>query len=200
MYKVAICGKAKSGKNTIAKLLKKSLSKKDKIRCKYLAFADPVKEIARIMFPSIPEEHLTGSSELRSSIIKNAFKNDSPLTVRQLLIDIGTEMGRSYDKNIWINALGSKLDSLQKKDKDLVILTDCRFINEHNFLKSKGFFTIKVIRNDSTFINHISETEQDGIPESDFDAIIYNNGTLKQLKKDVSLMAYRLHKHKLENL
>lgn len=191
-YKISICGKAKSGKNTVAKMIKKELSKHEYITCDYLAFADPVKEIARIMFPAMPEKYLTGSSEHRNSTIPGAIKNGDPLTVRQLLIDIGTGLGRGYKSDIWLDVLDSRLSHLELKMRNTVILTDCRFINEHDHIKKKGFFSIKILRDASSNINHISETEQDGIPNSEFDHIIYNNRSLYDLSQEVSLVVNKL--------
>lgn len=191
-YKIAICGKAKSGKNTVAKMIKKSLSKHESISCSYIAFADPVKEIARIMFPNIPEKHLTGSSEYRNSVIPGAFKDKLPLTIRQLLIDIGTGLGREYKSDIWLDVFDNNLLKLESKRHNMIILTDCRFINEHRHVKDKGFFNLKILRDHSSNINHVSETEQDGIPDSEFDYIINNNGSLEDLKKEVEVVVNKL--------
>lgn len=191
-YKIAICGKAKSGKNTIAKMIKKELSKHEPISCDYIAFADPVKSIARTMFPDMPEKYLTGSSEYRNSTIPGAFKESIPLTVRQLLIDIGTGLGRSYKADIWLDVFDYNLAKLENKNHNMIILTDCRFINEHNHIKNKGFFNLKIVREQSDNINHISETEQDSIPISDFDYVVYNNGSLNDLKIEVQKVVNKL--------
>jgi len=191
-YKIAICGKAKSGKNTLAKMIKKELSKNEKVKCDYVAFADPVKEIARVMFPNLSEKYLTGPSEYRSYIIPGAIKDGQLLTVRQLLIDIGTGLGRSYNNNIWLENFDFKIKNNKSKNKNMVILTDCRFKNEFDYVKNKGFFTVKVLRRNSTIINHISETEQDTISESDFDYVIHNNGSLDSLRKEVKILVKKL--------
>lgn len=191
-YKIAICGKAKSGKNTIAKMIKKELSKHEPISCGYIAFADPVKSIARTMFPDMPEKYLTGSSEYRNSTIPGAFKESIPLTVRQLLIDIGTGLGRAYKADIWLDVFDYNLAKLENKNHNMIILTDCRFINEHNHIKNKGFFNLKIVRDQSDNINHISETEQDSIPISDFDYVVYNNGSLNDLKIEVQKVVNKL--------
>jgi hypothetical protein len=176
MYKIAICGKAKSGKNTLAGMIQNKLPN---LSCRHVAFADPVKTIAKIMFPSIPQEYLTGPSEYRNNIVSNAFKDNNPLTVRKLLIDIGTNLGRSYNQDIWVEAFDYNLSSYKE---DLIILTDCRFINEFNYLKSKKFFMIKILKNDINFINHVSEIEQDSIPLDKFDLVINNEGSLQDLQ------------------
>lgn len=183
MYKFAICGRAGSGKNTIGDMIIKEFSDKYAYKHRQIAFADPVKDIARIMFPHAPERYWTGASEYRNSFIDHAFKHNQPLTARQLLIDIGSNLGRGYDSNIWINVLDYRLSTYSKDE--VLVLTDCRFINEHNFLKSKGFTLIKVQRPSCSKIEHVSETELERIPNYQFDYIIDNNGSLSDLHKNV---------------
>ena len=187
MIKIAICGKANSGKNTVSRLLTKEIrarKAKKYSSVNYIAFADPIKEIARTIFPIIPKKHLYASSKYRSEIIPEAYKNGQPLSVRQLLIDIGTN-AREYNEAVWLNAFDETYKSVSKYT-DIVIVPDLRFENEFNFLKSKDFFIIKIHRNNnSTIINHMSETSQDAIPDSDFDYVLYNNGSMLDLKTEV---------------
>ena len=58
---------------------------------------------------------------------------------------------------------------------------DVRFVNECKILKEKKFFIIKLIRDSELKINHISETNQNSIPDEEFDYIVYNNKTLDKL-------------------
>lgn len=185
MYKIAITGKANSGKNTVGKLLINSLFD-NTAGVHYLAFADPLKKMARIAFPQIPRKWLYGSSEFRSSVIPDAFKDGIPLTVRQLLIDLGNDFGRKYQRDIWIKNLENRVAKLVKKNVNAVVVTDCRFRNEFDNLKKLGFYQIRLIRDSHTKINDESETNQDGIMDSEFDAVINNNGTLQDLKNRVS--------------
>lgn len=192
MYKIAICGKANSGKDTVSKFIVKELRRKYSltntyIRCKYIAFADPIKAMIRLMFPSLPEKYLTGSSSYRNSIIPNAFKNGQPLTVRQLLTDLGTEVGRAYSPTIWLDAFDSAFE--KSNYHDVVIVTDVRFRNEFDHLKKLGFYQIRLLRGESessTKTGHSSEVEQDTIKDDEFDFILHNNSTLKDLKKEVA--------------
>src|ERR1700686_387420 len=135
MIKISITGKARSGKNTLAKLLVKELHAVWKNTnalgsYKFIAFADPIKEMARLAFPKIPRKWLYGSSEYRDEIIPGAFKNGCPLTVRQLLIDLGNDFGRQYQSDIWIYNFDNRFNSLVQKGYDIVIATDCRFRSE----------------------------------------------------------------------
>lgn len=189
MFKVAICGKANTGKNTVGKLINKSLYKefvgKRTISCDYIAFADPIKKIVRTMFPDLPEKFLTGSSKFRSEIVPGAFKDGKPLTVRQLLIDIGTS-GRAYKETIWLDAFDSAFQKSVDKQKTLVIVTDVRFVNEFSHLKKRGFYNIRLLRDEHLKIDHASETAQDGIRNDEFDFVLNNNGSLKDLKAEVA--------------
>jgi hypothetical protein len=187
MYKIAICGKANTGKNTVSKFIIKELRNqfrgKKTISYEYIAFADPIKAMIRLMFPTLPEKYLTGSSEHRASAIPGAFKEGKPLTVRQLLIDLGTGVGRSYKESIWLDAFDHTFEKAQ--NKSVVIVTDVRFRNEFDHLKNQGFYQIRLLRDSHTVINHSSETNQDSIRDEEFDYVLHNNGTLKDLKSEV---------------
>jgi dephospho-CoA kinase len=186
MYKIAICGKANTGKNTVSKILRKEVSKTQTgIFCEYIAFADPIKAMIRIMFPDLPEKNLTGSSKFRSEIIPGAFKEGQPLTVRQLLIDLGTGVGRTYKETIWLEAFDHTFQRAQSKKKNMVVVTDVRFRNEFDHLKKLGFYQIRLLRDSHLQINHASETNQDSIKDDEFDFVLHNNGTLKDLKTEV---------------
>jgi hypothetical protein len=178
--KIAIVGKANSGKNTVANLISKNLNSK----CKLISFADPLKKIVEIMFPNLPKKFLYGKSKYRSEIIPGAYKNGIPLSVRQLLIDIGNDFGRQYSNEIWINSLDNKVSNLTKLDYS-VIVTDVRYRNEFNYLKSNNFSTIKIVRKESLNINHISEIDQDSIDNSEYDYILDNNSSLIDLRGSI---------------
>lgn len=193
MHKIAICGKANSGKNTVSKFIIKELRDKFKndkaLNCKYIAFADPIKAMIRVMFPTLPEKYITGSSKYRASIIPGAFtKSGKPLTVRQLHIDLGTEIGRAYKETIWLEAFDCAFEKANQKD--VVIVTDVRFKNEFDHLKKLGFYQIRLLRDDLAEVasksNHSSEVEQDTIRDEEFDFVLNNNKTLKDLKTEVA--------------
>jgi len=191
MYKIAITGKANSGKNTLGQLVvdhlreRLFLEKHQKSvhnNAKYIAFADPLKKMAREAFPNIPRKWLYGPSKFRAEVIPGAFKDSVPLTVRQLLIDLGNDFGRKYQPDLWIRNLEHRVKKLSKSDKTkMIVVTDCRFRNEFDFLKSAGFYQIRLLRDSHTKINDVSETNQDGILDSEFDYVVNNNGTMNDL-------------------
>lgn len=187
MYKIAICGKANSGKDTVSRFMLKELRRQfgdKKLTHKSIAFAGPIKAMIRTMFPTIPEDYLTGSSEKRLSVIPGAFKDGQPLTVRRLLTDLGTDIGRAYKETIWLDAFDYAFE--QASNKDVVIVTDVRFRNEFDHLKKLGFYQIRLLRGETVSnSNHASEIEQDTIKNEEFDFVLENNKTLKHLKSEV---------------
>ena len=202
MYKIAICGKANTGKNTLANLLYQELYERDSIEFglrnpgsslqaysgKFMAFADPIKEIVMTMFPRANKECLYGPSRLRSESIPGAFKNNKPLTYRQALIDIGTEVGRSYSDKVWLENFDHRYEQIlvKKSPPNIIMVTDVRFRNEFDHLKDKGFFQIRLYRETGMApIEHISETGQSSIKDEEFDYVLFNNKSLEDLKEEV---------------
>lgn len=194
MYKFAISGKAGSGKDTVSSFIldKICADKKNKHiipvgSINKLALADPIKEMILLMFPQAKKECLYGDSHKRNETIPGAFKDGAPLTYRQLLIDIGTGLGRGYNQNIWLENLDVRIAKLNKKKHkpDAIIVSDIRFKNEFDHIKNNGFCMIRLLREDSSKIDHVSETQQEEILDTDFDFVLKNNSSLEDLKNKV---------------
>lgn len=70
-----------------------------------------------------------------------------------------------------------------------VAVTDVRFKNEIKAIKEAGGQVIRIARPgaglDGSGALHVSETEQAGIPNSEFDAVIQNTGTLDDLRTKI---------------
>lgn len=195
MFKIAISGKAKSGKNTAAKIIESKLSEKlqRSINCATVAFADPMKHMIKTMCPNVSYDVLFGSSELRNTPVNGMLdERGNPVTVRQLLIDLGS-MARKYNPNTWIDNFHHRFAHI-KDQSDLVILTDCRFQNEFDYLKSQGYYLVRIKRQTDTFILHESETQQDGIADDEFDFVIDNNYDKTYLVEQIEKIVNNLSK------
>lgn len=94
---------------------------------------------------------------------------------RYFLQTVGT-WARSKNPNIWVNLTKRNIESLEGN----VFVSDVRFPNEFEMLKKKGFFMVKIYRNeiDEEASGHVSETSLDLIPESDWDHILHNNESI----------------------
>jgi len=188
--RVAISGKARSGKNLIAELLIKHLNlniNEYRIR----AFADPMKEIVKIMFQNADNECLYGASQLRSNIIDTIYndENNEYLTYRKALTDLGKQ-ARKYNKDIWI--YNFDYDLRKNTHMHAYVCSDARFLNEIEYLKDRQFYLIRVLRNGTDIGKDVSETEQDAIPDSVFDKVIHNDYSIEQFSEEVKQIVEEL--------
>lgn len=110
------------------------------------------------------------------------------ITVREMLQMVGTDCLRNtFNYNIWINALMA--DYVPTEDGSLPnwIITDTRFLNEIDAIKKRDGKIIRVERKGFKPPNaHSSEMELASY--KDFDCILYNNGTIEDLTRNISIM------------
>lgn len=125
------------------------------------------------------------------------------VTPRNILQKFGTECVRNhFHKNIWVDSLHKKLIDSEKN----IIITDCRFKNEINMLKSKGavfirierppfpnwFKTVQKLNNGNSLnfeelqvkipeLREVHQSEVDWIGYDNPDYILENDGTLEDL-------------------
>lgn len=108
---------------------------------------------------------------------------------RELLINIGTISGRTYNKDIWVNYVAEKIKFYKKEGvySDFVIC-DNRFLSEVKRMKNIFGNEIKSVGiesetyGDKKYMNDISQIEYMDIPK---DYVIKNNGTLKELYEEI---------------
>lgn len=121
------------------------------------------------------------------------------MSVREFLQRLGTDaMRHGLHTNTWVNALMSEYVMDKEYFNDIAngreigdgypnwIITDTRFTNEADAIKEKGGKLIRVHRKGVNPINnHPSET---GLDNYEFDAIIYNNGSIEELIESVKVI------------
>lgn len=193
MLGIAISGRAGSGKSTIANLIAKEIFQLQDSQVVFCAFAEKIKQITELMFPGCDHEALYGASELRQNNIQCDLNEDIDfnVTYRQANIDIG-KLGRLYNPKFWVAHTALAYRQAQKiPNIELFIAGDCRFKEEVDWLKSKNFILVRVKRSDLIEIDDISETGQDGIPDSQFDHIIYNNKSINHLLNDLKSINFK---------
>lgn len=110
---------------------------------------------------------------------------------RQLLQGIGKCFREEVDINYWLNMVGKQL----AETKQPCVITDCRFINEHNYLKGRGVIGVGIdvkhdirlnrliSRDGSTQIktlNDVSEIEMDTYFK-ELDYFVDNSDTIDSL-------------------
>ncbi len=167
--KIAISGKAGSGKDTIAKILQEV-----KPELKTFRFGDNLKKSLEFKFPLLfNSEKWENSRDYR-----NEFVKDFDMTRREFLIKEAMLL-RQISPNYWVKSLFNYLPI------ENYIVSDLRFKNEFEALKRDKAFIIRVVR-DTEKINHISERDLDDF--NGWDVIIENNGTIDELREKIKAL------------
>jgi len=128
---IGLTGFARSGKDTFYQR-SKSLLEKEGLNSSRFAFADVLKSEC----DSILKKYLNISAFTEDSLEKEL--------IRPLLVTWGTEIRRKVDPFCWINSISSSVDEKISLG-EYVFITDLRFKNEAEWIKSKGglIFNIK---------------------------------------------------------
>lgn len=183
---IGICGEMRHGKTTICDMLKAHYEFTE------YAFAHPLKEGCKVLF-SLSDEQVYGDMKEVVDIRWGA-------TPRYILQQVGTDMFREklkiylseihVESTLWIaNFLRWFRQNPQYSN---VAVSDVRFKDEAQVIKSTGGKLIKVIRpslmkKSGTPVVHKSEVDQNSI---ECDQIIYNNGTLDELFNKLTMCLY----------
>lgn len=196
---IGLSGRIGSGKDTVADFLVKNHS------FKKISFASSLKDVCSVLFNwdrTLLEGSTADSREWRNTVDiwwSNRLKIPN-LTPRMMLQLIGTQiMRQNFNDEIWIANLENKLKTV---DDTNVVVTDCRFINELELIKKYNGRLVQVNRGEKPewydlaiaainedYASKIKLISEYGVHESewqwllaDFDYIIENNSTLKDLE------------------
>lgn len=167
---IGLTGSMGTGKSTALQIIKEQTGRS----CRLIKFAGPLYEI---------QEQIYG-------VIASVYQRPADfIKDRKLLQWVGTEWGRSIDKDIWLKLWTQQVDFLSNlSGGDVVIVADdVRYDNEAEVIKKKGGKIIKlerttdigIIDNGTAIEGHISEL---GIHSKYVDALIKNNGTKEDFK------------------
>jgi hypothetical protein len=187
---IGLVGYIGSGKGTVADILVRNH------QYHKFAFADALKDAVATIF-TWPRGLLEGDSNASRAFRERvdvwwSNKLGYEVTPRLILQRMGTEACRhGIADNIWIAALEKRIHGYND-----VVISDCRFPNEIDFIRSAGGLIVRVKRGDdpspevlSTL--HVSETAWNSY-EPDY--VISNEGTLDELKKSIDSFLTRSEK------
>lgn len=201
--RVAFIGKMGSGKTTATSIL-------EGYGFTTKSFATPVKQIAANLMNNVlcytvfHPDNDPATYDPPFYTVDRINKEKGHPTIRKLLQEIGTEIGREYTgyENIWVDHLVSSLENDQ-----YIMVDDCRFPNEADALRSAGFKIIRIERRDAERMNYLYSRVLDANPYLTHDeisarvvemtnhpseqalvsyipdAIILNYGTIEDLEK-----------------
>jgi len=198
---IGISGHKQAGKDTLTDgMVSRGFGKK------YM-FADKLKQVCVHLFNLDPNIlYGTGTqkelpTDIKWSYIGSKIKElrmppdaheDYFLTHRQVLQILGSDVLREFFPNIWIHSLFSTIQKDEQLGHSFSIISDVRFPNEVEAIKSQGGIVVRLLRNSDGGDVHPSETILDkniGM----FDIIIDNrNTTIEQ--------TYKMFENKMKEL
>lgn len=166
---IGFTGQAHSGKDTAASHLVNGPR-----RYKQYAFAQPMKEACKVIF-GWDERHVNG-------VLKDVVDPRYGTSPRKALQTLGTEWGRDIiNPSIWLIRAQIEI----AKHRDLVI-TDVRFDNEAELIRSSGGIIVKVTREDTTGV--MAHSSEAGIKWELIKHVVTNNGTITDLHVWINLI------------
>jgi hypothetical protein len=173
---VALCGRMRSGKDTVADVL---CGEHGFARFK---FASKLKLATALLFDLTPEQVEGGAKD-------DGLPGYDGRTPRELMQWLGTDVmqlslqqlcpgqGRSFWCDSVVNGISGTCSS--------AVVTDMRFPHERDALRERfpGLITVRLTRGGTPLSDHPSETETDAIPA---DITIANDGTMEDLRHEVA--------------
>lgn len=186
MRHIALVGKARSGKDSVAQHL---------IRTRQytrVAFADPLKPMALNINPIVDvrrEWNATHHVRLAEIVQADGWERAKDLypEVRRVLQHVGQTV-RELDPDFWVNLAMDKIDTADTWNLPVVV-TDVRYLNEVIALQNRGFTVVRVLRPNAGLGGkngeHESETRLD---EYKTRHTLLNTGTLDDLKAEIDAL------------
>lgn len=173
--------KARSGKDTIGEYLVKKYSFVQE------SFAYPLKEYIGRQICGFTDKQLYGD-------LKEVVDPIWGLAPRKMLQTIGTDALREVvNDNFWIIPMRRKIAEHQRNNR-AVVVTDVRFPNEADFLKSMGAHLIRLDRDNLDFMSNREHSSEISLEEySGWDDVVTNNSSLEELYLQVDKL---LNKYK----
>ncbi|MFF4952274.1 hypothetical protein [Streptomyces chattanoogensis] len=194
---IALIGRARSGKDTVAARLI------ERFQYTRVAFADPLKDMALRIDPWIdgPEPRYPAGWTIRLSDMVEHIgweraKDEYP-EVRRILQHVGQTV-RDLDFDFWVRVALEKISAAKRWNLPVVV-TDCRYPNEAETLKAAGFKLVRIVRPDnflSGVPHHESET---ALADWPVDEVIHNISSLGALHSWVEGLPY-MHTHDFKTL
>lgn len=187
---IGVAGKARSGKDQLAKFIKEEFEKKHNRKFYDAAFAFELKNMCKFQF-GLSDEQLWGDMKewADERFPRDKWKHLAGGTMthwtpREIMQEMGS-FYRKIDYGFWVKGLEKFLQYEALKGHKDFIITDVRHINEAEFIKNRKGFLIRIERDVENRdqihgATHESETSLDSY--KDFDMYIDNNGDLADLK------------------
>lgn len=196
---IGLIGNKRVGKDTFANHL---VEKYDFIK---LAFADPIKEIASILF------NLNLENIKNDSIDKEKKLEGFDISLREFYQKFGTDImqndiykyfpsleNKIKKKNFWAVHLFKKIEQYQKQGYKNFVISDVRFLHEVNHICNHNGILVKINRNTNLNDTHISENSINDIPIDYIKYFIDNKSNFKDFIVNIDNCYKKILKNKVK--
>lgn len=136
------------------------------------SFADVLKQDICIDILGLTYQQCYGSDEDKNSLT-NLVSDNGPMTARDVMQYIGTDVFRKIKPSIWVDAT---LNKIRKDNPKMAVITDCRFPDEVEAIKKNGGVVVRLTR--APFeSDHISENilNAENYEWNNFNYVLDNN-------------------------
>lgn len=182
MSVIAITGRAGSGKDTFAALLAENIRHLETLAgfnptrdaFKRYRFAGPLKNTVCDMFGWTHDQ-------IEDRVFKETVDPVWGFTPRRAMQLLGTEFGRALDENLWLKFADVAQADAIAEGYDGLMITDCRFENEAQFVRDQAGIVIHVIRPQNMDVGNPEHASEKPVAIHDDDLVIYNDGSLTHL-------------------
>lgn len=178
---ILLTGRSGAGKSTVAEILVRRFGFYG------IAIASPMKHLLRNL--GVSGGALYGSASAREAP-SDALGGR---TAREALQSLGTDWGRAFYEDIWIQAAMRQAHYMTDSNNATrgIVISDGRFPNELKWARDAGAYLWRVkpwreIDDTSAMRQHVSETSLDGWSDDNFDTVIPGpRGSLEELESYV---------------
>ena len=173
---IGLTGPAGAGKDTVRTVLEEEHGFYG------LAFADPVRAMARALLEHVYCEHYASRRDL-----KETPPPVLGVSYREIAQTLGTEWGRrTIRESLWIDIAMSQARLALARGQRRIVISDVRFENEAKAIRAMGG-RIWLVRRDGVqpVRAHVSEEYW---MTADVDDVVSNDGSIDELRSLVALM------------
>lgn len=198
---LSFSGKSGAGKDTAANIIVDKITREGKT-CTRLSFAKPIKDICSNIFGWDREllnydPNYKESNTLPSSPELDPACDMLGMTRREIMQKMGTECFRDgLHPDFWIMAMKLSILRGDYSSCDYGIITDCRFMNEINFVKEMNGILIRIDRigdSDTLTDKNSHKSEQEWQQWKHWDLIFENYIDVSQSQGyNIEIMTNRL--------
>jgi hypothetical protein len=186
---VGLCGRAGSGKTSIAQYLQKNYE------AVVLSFADPLRD----MLAPVIDQLTYADLDTPLSAYFNEFKEDTieelGASPRKLLQDIGALM-REHNEDAFVNLAKAKINMLKEidlmlskitgrpvSDKMTYVIDDVRYDNEARWIKESDGYLINIHRPENLLRKVPAHHSENGVNPDFFDFVYENDDNIETIKE-----------------